>query len=151
MFVSKRTVQTFQPQICSTVELLCRELTHFAKTSETFECSIFFLAWATDSVAKYLENSTYGLLDDVGRRQDWQATVDQVVELTPLVKQFSAIMPFVLKVPGWLMQAVSPKMNLVLLMHKVCFDLLSFPQSAEESFRNPHETGAFDSIKGKIG
>ncbi|KAL8920044.1 MAG: hypothetical protein Q9172_004674 [Xanthocarpia lactea] len=117
-FVSKKTVQTFQSSICSTVELLCREFNHFAATGETFECGTYFLSWATDSVAKYLENSTYGLLDDARRRQDWQETIAQVVELTPLVKQFPFFMPFVLKVPGWLMQILSPKMNRVLLMHK---------------------------------
>ncbi|KAL9634071.1 MAG: hypothetical protein Q9204_003151 [Flavoplaca sp. TL-2023a] len=117
-FVSKKTVKTFQSSICSTVGLLCREFNLFAATGETFECGTYFLSWATDSVAKYLENSTYGLLDDSRRRQDWQETIAQVVELTPLVKQFPFFMPFVLKVPGWLMQILSPKMNRVLLMHK---------------------------------
>lgn len=123
-FVSKKTVQTFQPAMCSTVELLCRELSLQAKNNnknnseDTFELSIYLLAWATDSVAKYLENSTYGLLDEEGRRQDWYDTIVKVVELTPLVKQFPAFMPFTLKVPGWLMAVVSPRLNLVLRMHK---------------------------------
>lgn len=125
-FVSKRTVQTFQASICSTIELLCRELDHLVITGETFECSTYFLAWATDSVAKYLENSTYGLLDDGRRRKDWQDTIAEVVELTPLVKQFPSFMPLVLRVPEWLMRIVSPKMNLILLMHKVCSYNLSF-------------------------
>ncbi|CAL8576589.1 hypothetical protein XPA_002464 [Xanthoria parietina] len=117
-FVSKKTVQTVQPSICSTVELLCREFDRFAASGETFECGTFFLAWATDSVAKYLENDTYGLLENAHRRREWQETISQVVELTPLVKQFPFFMPFVLKVPGWLMGVLSPKMNRVLLMHK---------------------------------
>ncbi|KAK3171959.1 hypothetical protein OEA41_004043 [Lepraria neglecta] len=83
-----------------------------------FECSTYFLSWATDSVANYLENDTYGLLDDEQRRKDWQKTVEKVVELTPLVKQFPFFMPFVLKVPGWIMRIVSSDMNLILLMHK---------------------------------
>ncbi|KAI4093907.1 MAG: hypothetical protein LQ339_007589 [Xanthoria mediterranea] len=117
-FVSKKTVQTVQPSIRSTVELLCREFNRFATSRETFECGTFFLAWATDSVAKYLENDTYGLLENAHRRREWQETISQVVELTPLVKQFPSFMPFVLRVPGWLMRVVSPKMNRVLVMHK---------------------------------
>ncbi len=118
-FVSKKTVLTFQSSICTTVELLCRELNRYAKGGEVFECSTYFLSWATDSVAKYLENDTYGLLDDHERRKNWQDTIGKVVELTPVVKQFPLFMPFVLKVPGWVMEIVSPEMNLILLMHKV--------------------------------
>ncbi|KAL9129093.1 MAG: hypothetical protein Q9217_002365 [Psora testacea] len=118
MFVSKKTVKTFQNSICNTVEALCRELTRFATSGETFEISTYFLSWATDSVAKYLENDTYGLLDDGQRRKDWQSTIDKVVELTPVVKQFPFFMPFVLKVPNWFMRIVSPDTNRVLLMHK---------------------------------
>lgn len=118
-FVSKKTVQTFQTSICTTVEALCREFSGYARTGEAFECSIYLLAWGTDSVSKYLENDTYGLLDDDQQRKNWQRTIEQVVELTPLVKQFPFFMPFVLKVPGWLMRIVSSDLNLVLLMHKV--------------------------------
>ena len=118
-FVSKKTVQTFQTSICTTVELLCREFSRYVTTGEAFECSTYFLSWATDSVANYLENDTYGLLDDEQRRKDWQKTVGKVVELTPLVKQFPFFMPFVLKVPGWIMRIISSDMNLILLMHKV--------------------------------
>ena len=102
-----------------TVEALCRELSHYADTGEVFECSTYLLSWATDSVARYLENETYGLLDDDKRRKDWQKTLAKVIELTPIVKQFPFVMPFVLKVPGWLMRIISSEMNLVLLMHKV--------------------------------
>ena len=119
-------MQTFQTSICTTVEALCREFSGYARTGEEFECSTYFLAWSTDSVSKYLENDTYGLLDDDQRRKNWQRTIEQVVELTPLVKQFPFFMPFVLKVPGWLMQIVSSDLNLVLLMHKVR-KILFFP------------------------
>ena len=102
-----------------TVEALCRGSSHYADTGEVFECSIYLLSWATDSIARYLENETYGLLDDDERRRDWQKTVAKVTELTPIVKQFPFFMPFVLKVPGWLMQIISSDVSLVLLMHKV--------------------------------
>ena len=101
------------------MEVLCRELSHHAKTGEAFECSTYFLSWATDSVAKYLENDTYGLLDDDDRRKDWQKTIEKVVELTPIVKQFPYFMPFMLKVPERVMRIVSSDMSLILLMHKV--------------------------------
>ncbi len=118
-FVSRKTVQTFQPSICLTVESLCREFKHFATTGEIFECSIFFLGWATDNVSKYLENETYGLLDDDQRRKDWERTIDKVIEMTPIVKQFPFFMPFLFKVPPWSVRLVSSDMDLVLLMHKV--------------------------------
>ncbi|KAI4257111.1 MAG: hypothetical protein L6R42_005851 [Xanthoria sp. 1 TBL-2021] len=159
-FVSKKTVQTFQTSICSTVELLCREFSQFAATSETFECGTYLLSWATDSVSKYLENSSYGLLDDARRRQDWQETVADVIELTPLVKQFPFFMPFVLKVPGWLMQILSPKMNRVLLMHKrmrsTARRYLSLDTSAEkqsngaEDFDHP-SGGKIDAYRAILG
>ena len=118
-FVSKKTVQTFQASICLTVESLCKEFKHLATTGEIFECSIFFLCWATDSVSKYLENETYGLLDDEQRRKDWQRTINKVVELTPIVKQYPFFMPFLFKVPPWMIRLISSDMDLVLLMHKV--------------------------------
>ena len=99
--------------------MLCRELSRYANSGEVFECSIYFLCWATDSVSKYLENETYGLLDNEQRGKDWQQTIEKVIELTPLVKQYPFFMPFMLKVPPWVIRLVSSDMNLILLMHKV--------------------------------
>lgn len=82
-------------------------------------CCTYFLPWGIDSLSKYLENQSFGLLDDDQRRNDWHKTVNRVVELTPMVKQFPLLMPFVLKVPGWIMQFISSELNLVLLMHKI--------------------------------
>ena len=90
-----------------------------AENDEVLECSVYFLSWATDSVAKYLENDTYGLLENEQRRKSWHKTVDKVIKLTPVVKQFPFFMPFVLRVPEWIMRTVSQDLNLVLLMHKV--------------------------------
>ena len=118
-FVSRRTVQTFQSSIWSTVEILSRELSRYANTGEAFEISIYFLSWATDSVAKYLENESYGVLDDEQRRKDWKRTISKIVELTPIIKQYPFFMPFMLKVPPRLLGMVSSDLNLVLLMRKV--------------------------------
>jgi len=118
-FVSKKTVQTFQASICLVVESLCREFKHFATTGDIFECSIFFLCWATDNVSRYLENETYGLLEDEQRRKNWQRTINKVVELTPIVKQYPFFMPFLFKVPPWIIRLISSDLDLVLLMHKV--------------------------------
>lgn len=95
------------------------ELSRYAKIGEAFEYSTYFLSWATDSVAKYLANDTYGLLDNDQLRKDWQNTNGKVVELTPIVNQSPIFIPFVLKVLRGVMRIVSPDINLILLTHKV--------------------------------
>ena len=100
-------------------------MSQYASTQEIFDANLPYIAWSTDSVSNYLEDKPYGLLKDEQKAKDWKATIKMVVELTPVVKQIPLVMPLVLRVPGWVMRWVSPDLNRVLVMHKVCPSLLS--------------------------
>ena len=95
-------------------------MSQYASTQEIFDVHLPIIAWSTDSVSNYLENKPAGLLRDEQKARDWKATIQMVVELTPVVKQFPLVMPLVLRVPVWVMRWVSPDLNRVLVMHKVC-------------------------------
>lgn len=95
-------------------------MSHYASTQEVLDANLLFIAWSTDSVSYYLENKPAGLLRDEQKSRNWKATVGMVVELTPMVKQFPLVMPLVLSTPEWVMRLVSPAVNRVLVMHKVC-------------------------------
>lgn len=102
------------------VEDLCTRMSYYASTQEVIDANLLFIAWSTDSVSCYLENKPAGLLRDEQKARNWKATVGMVVELTPVVKQITLVMPLVLSTPEWLMRQVSPALNRVLVMHKVC-------------------------------
>jgi len=119
-FVSKQSVRAVQSKIWNIVEELCTRMAHYASTQETVSIHLPYIAWSTDSVSNYLEDQPFGLLRDTERAKQWEATIKTVVELTPLVKQFPVVMPLVLRAPGWVMERLSPELNRVLVMHRVC-------------------------------
>ena len=106
-------------------------MSQYASTQEIFDASLPYIAWSTDSVSNYLEGKPYGLLKNEQKAKDWEATIKTVVELTPVVKQIPLVMPLVLRVPGLVMGWVSPDLNRVLTMHKVCPSLRS-PASSQK-------------------
>ena len=132
-FISKRTVRTAQASIRETVEQLCDWLGRHADSEESFDASLPYLAWSTDSVFMYLENKSPGMLQNVEQAKDWERTIKTVVELTPIVKQIPLVMPFVLHVPTWLMGIISQDLLRVLMLHKVLRPIL--PLSDLEIFQ----------------
>ncbi|KAL9100151.1 MAG: hypothetical protein Q9163_004436, partial [Psora crenata] len=136
-FVSKRTVRNVQSAIRAVIHQLCRNLDEYEASQEVCLIGLQYLAWSTDSVSRYLEDRPFGLLDNVERAREWDRTLKTVVELTPLVKQFPLFMPLILHLPGWLVEPISPALNLVLRMHrrmqrrahKACAEITTPPPS----------------------
>lgn len=111
-------------------------MSYYASTQGVLDANLLFIAWSTDSVSNYLENKPVGLLRDEQKARNWKATVEMVIELTPVVKQFPLVMPLVLSIPEWVMRPVSPALNRVLVMHKVCL-LSSPPEPYQAQIRFP--------------
>ncbi|MCJ1312339.1 hypothetical protein MMC25_006013 [Agyrium rufum] len=117
-FVSKGTVRRLESVIREKIDLLCKRLDEHLTKQDVVDLTRDYLAWSTDSVFNYLDSEPLGLLTDPERAEDWKQTLRAVVELTPLVKQMTWIMPVVLKVKPWVVKLFSPDLARVLVMHR---------------------------------
>ena len=77
------------------------------------------LAFTTDVVCEQVFNESLDLLHDQQKAADWQSTIKALADSTPLVKQFTWILPIALKLPLGLVQVLDPKISRIVAFQMV--------------------------------
>ena len=78
-----------------------------------------FLAMTTDTLADHAFNKPLNLLKEDRKADDWRRTIMAVAILTPLIKQFTWIIPLALKIPLRPLQLVVPDLARIVALRRV--------------------------------
>ncbi|KAK7697488.1 hypothetical protein SLS64_013500 [Diaporthe eres] len=132
-FFSKKSVTTNEPLINEKVDLLCDVFESAMHKGEVINIRVPLLAYATDFYCAHAlgDSGDMNLLKDMGRAQVWRDNIVGLLHLTPIVRQFSWIVPFVVELPMWLIRLVSSDMALVI---RVLWDMREQAKAAIREF-----------------
>ena len=118
-FFSKSAVTSAQPVIYRNLDLLTRSLRQSLANGGVAEMHKTYLAMTTDTLCDHTFGETLGLLQEDGKAEDWKRTVNAVAVLTPLIKQFTWIIPLALKLPLRPLQTAVPDLARIVALHRV--------------------------------
>lgn len=90
-----------------------------ARRDGVIELGINFSAFTSDVVCGYVFGGSLGLLKDPRRASEWKDTISAVAVLTPLIKQFSWIIPTAKRIPTNILRLFVPDLTRLLELHKV--------------------------------
>lgn len=79
-----------------------------------------YLATTTDALCLHAFGGSMDLLENEQRSKNWQQTIKAVAVLTPLVKQFTWIIPVALSLPLAPLRLVVPDLARIVALHRVC-------------------------------
>ena len=78
-----------------------------------------YLAMTTDTLCGHCFDSSIDLLGSEQRTSEWHRTIKAVAILTPLIKQFTWIIPLALKLPLGPLRAIVPDLARIAELHHV--------------------------------
>ncbi|KAL8765571.1 MAG: hypothetical protein Q9209_007402 [Squamulea sp. 1 TL-2023] len=107
-FFSKATVATSESMIYDKANILSQLLRKKMTTDGVVELRQTFLALTTDTLSHHAFDQPSNLLSNEQAAVDWMRTVKAIAYLTPLIKQFTWIIPLALKIPLTPLRAVVP-------------------------------------------
>lgn len=115
-FFSKKSVSSNEPLINEKIELMCDFFESAMHKGEIINIRVPLLAYATDFYCAHAlgDSGDMNLLKDMGKAQVWRHSIVGLLHLTPIVRQFSWIVPVVVELPMWLIRLVSSDMALVI-------------------------------------
>ena len=87
--------------------------------NEIVELRQAFLALTTDTLRGHAFDDSSNLLEDSGAAADWKRTTKAVAVLTPLIKQFTWIIPIALKLPLAPLRLIVPDIARVVALRRV--------------------------------
>ena len=79
-----------------------------------------YLAMTTDALCCHAFGRSMDLLGDEVRSKNWQQTIKAIAMLTPLIKQFTWIIPVALKLPLAPLRLTVPGLARIVALHRVC-------------------------------
>jgi hypothetical protein len=101
------------------VELLGSCLQQQLSETGSAEIRANYLAMTTDTLCSHAFGHSMDLLGDEQRAKNWQRTIKAVAILTPLVKQFTWIIPIALKLPLGPLRLIVPDLARIVALHRV--------------------------------
>lgn len=107
------------------VDLPTKDLNETLANKEVVELRQTFLALTMDTLSQHAFERSTNLLGDNKAAADWKRTIKAVAILTPLVKQFTWIIPLALKLPLTLLRWVVPDLARIVALRKVCSIVLA--------------------------
>lgn len=78
-----------------------------------------YLAMTTDTLCDHTFGESLDLLKQDKKADEWKRTIKAVAVLTPLIKQFTWIIPLALKLPLRPLQMVVPDLARIVALHRV--------------------------------
>ncbi|KAL8753030.1 MAG: hypothetical protein Q9184_005544 [Pyrenodesmia sp. 2 TL-2023] len=117
-FFSKSTVASAEPTIYKNVALLEQTLRDGLARGGVVELRKTYLAITTDTLADHAFQRNLGLLGSERRSDDWRRTIKAVAVLTPLIKQFTWIIPLALRLPLAPLRLVVPDLARVVALRR---------------------------------
>lgn len=100
--------------------MLCDSLEKQITTNGSAEMRQNYLALTTDIVSDHAFGQSLKLLHAEQDAQDWKRTIKAIAILTPLVKQFTWIIPLALRLPLRPLQFVVPDLARIVALRRVC-------------------------------
>lgn len=118
-FFSKRSVLNSEPLMHENLAALCRNIEVQIKQKGFAEMRKNYLALSTDILCDHMFDNPLGLLKSEEAAVNWQETIKTVAELTPLVKQFTWLLPVALRIPVSVLQILVPRLARIVSVRKV--------------------------------
>ena len=78
-----------------------------------------YLAMTTDTLCGHAFDKSLNLLQEDQKADEWKRTIKAVAILTPLIKQFTWIIPLALKLPLSPLRVVVPDLARIVALHRV--------------------------------
>lgn len=78
-----------------------------------------YLAMTTDTLSSHAFGESLDLLKEDQKAQEWMRTIKAVTILTPLIKQFTWIIPLALKLPLALLWMIVPDLARIVALRRV--------------------------------
>ena len=78
-----------------------------------------YLAMTTDTLAGHAFHKSLDLLKDDRKANEWMRTIHAVTILTPIIKQFTWIIPLALKLPLGPLRAIVPDLARIVALRRV--------------------------------
>lgn len=100
-------------------ELLNNYLSKKAATGDIVELRQTFLALTTDALSRHTLDRSSDLIRSEQAASEWLRTIKAIAGLTPLVKQFTWIIPIALKLPLAPLRAVVPDLARIVALRMV--------------------------------
>ena len=116
---SKNAVTSSEPMIWEKMNLLDRKLRRMLANNEILELRKNYLAVTTDSLCAHAFGNSLELLESDLKADEWKRTIKAVAILTPLIKQFTWIIPLALKLPLGPLRIVVPDLARIVELHRV--------------------------------
>lgn len=105
--------------IYKNMDVLVRTLEHSLANGGVAEMHKTYLAMTTDTLCDHTFGESLALLQEDKRADNWKRTIKAVAVLTPLIKQFTWIIPLALKLPLSPLQMVVPDLARIIALHRV--------------------------------
>lgn len=116
---SKGAAASSEDIIYDNADLLVRRVERQIKTTGFSEMRTNYLAFSTDTLADHCFAQNFSLLSDDDKAVNWKRTIRAVAILTPLVKQFTWIIPTALKIPIRPLEMVVPDLARIVKLRRV--------------------------------
>ncbi|KAL8908998.1 MAG: hypothetical protein Q9207_000449 [Kuettlingeria erythrocarpa] len=117
-FFSKHTVTSAEPTIYENMSLLSQKLDRELTGGGNVELRKTYLAMTTDTLAEHTFQKPLGLLNCERKAEDWRRTITAVAILTPLIKQFTWVIPLVMKLPLAALRIVVPDLARIVALRR---------------------------------
>ena len=101
------------------VETLCVRLKEQLADGGVAEMRKNFLAMATDTLCGHAFDKSLNLLQSDQAAINWQKTIKAIATLTPLIKQFTWIIPCALMLPLGPLRIIVPDLARIVALHRV--------------------------------
>lgn len=101
------------------MDLLCQRLRDSLANGGVVELRKAYLAMTTDTLCGHAFDRSLDLLDEDRKADEWKRTIRAVAILTPLIKQFTWIIPLALKLPLGPLRMVVPDLARIVALHRV--------------------------------
>lgn len=101
------------------MDLLCQKLRHSLANGGVVELRKTYLAMTTDTLCGHAFDKSLDLMDEDQKADEWKRTIKAVAILTPLIKQFTWIIPLALKLPLGPLRLVVPDLARIVALHRV--------------------------------
>lgn len=105
--------------IYKNMDLLVRSLRQSLANGGVAEMHKIYLAMTTDTLCDHTFGESLGLLQDDTKADEWKRTIQAVAVLTPLIKQFTWIIPLALKLPLRPLQMLVPDLARIVALRRV--------------------------------
>ncbi|CAD6568443.1 MAG: hypothetical protein ASARMPRED_001717 [Alectoria sarmentosa] len=144
-FFSKNTVNSAQPTIYKNMNLLGQTLRQSLANGGVVEMRKTYLAMTTDTLSDHTFGESLDLLQEDAKADEWKRTIKAVAVLTPLIKQFTWIIPLALRLPLSPLQMVVPDLARIVALRR---DMYTKANRAIRDSQNDLRSKSIESLDG---